>query len=64
MKIVVDYGKCTGLGICESFAPDIFEIDEAGNLLMHGEVVPPDMVDAVRAAVAGCPTEALRLVEE
>ncbi|MFJ2668157.1 ferredoxin [Nocardia fluminea] len=64
MKIIVDYGKCTGLGICESFAPDVFEIDEDGGLLVHGAEVQPDLVAAVREAVAGCPTEALRLVEE
>lgn len=61
MKIKVDYDKCTGLGICESFAPDVFEVDDNGDLVLSTDTVPDGMLDEVRQAVAGCPTEALRL---
>jgi ferredoxin len=61
MRICVDRGRCTGLGICESFAPDVFEVNDDGNLVLSTEVVPQVSVDEVRQAVAGCPTEALRL---
>ncbi|GAA3390649.1 ferredoxin [Cryptosporangium minutisporangium] len=64
MKIVVDFEKCTGLGLCEAAAPDHFEIDDDGGLLVLADDVTPDQVDAVRAAVAGCPTLALRLAED
>ncbi|MDI9976777.1 MULTISPECIES: ferredoxin [Rhodococcus] len=64
MKICVDRTKCTGLGICESLAPDIFEIDDAGGLLLLREDADASVIDDVRAAVEGCPTEALTLVEE
>lgn len=61
MKIIVDYAKCTGLGICESFAPEVFEVDDDGQLVVSTDTVPEGMADAVRQAVDGCPTRALRL---
>jgi ferredoxin len=64
MKICVDRTKCTGLGICESLAPDIFEIDDAGGLLLLREHTDDSVIDDVRAAVEGCPTEALTLAED
>ncbi|MEB3371341.1 ferredoxin [Saccharopolyspora mangrovi] len=64
MKVTVDRAKCTGLGICESMAPDVFEVDENGDLVLLTETVGTDQLDEARAAVEGCPTEALRLVEE
>ncbi|MGW1675378.1 ferredoxin [Streptomyces sp. NPDC002324] len=61
MKINVDRVKCTGLGICESFAPDVFEVDEDGHLLLLRERATPELLESVRAAIDGCPTEALSL---
>ncbi|MFJ9562860.1 ferredoxin [Streptomyces fuscichromogenes] len=62
MKITVDRTKCTGLGICESLAPDVFEVDDNGDLVLKSDTVEDDGLSAVEEAVAGCPTEALRLV--
>jgi ferredoxin len=61
MKIILDRAKCTGLGICESFAPDVFEVDEEGDLILKADTVPNGMLDQVQQAISGCPTEALRL---
>ncbi|KAA1416956.1 ferredoxin [Nocardioides humilatus] len=61
MKISVDYEKCTGLGICESLAPDVFEVDDSGALVLLKESLSDEEREAVEAAVAACPTEALRL---
>jgi ferredoxin len=64
MKIVVDRVKCTGLGICEAKAPDVFEIDEDGALLILDSNVAPDRLKQVKAAADACPTRALSLVED
>ncbi|AII10826.1 ferredoxin [Rhodococcus opacus] len=64
MKIIVDRTKCTGLGICESLAPGKFEIDDDGSLMLLSDTVTDDERDEVDAAIAACPTEALRLVAE
>ena len=61
MKIHLDRGKCSILGICESVAPDYFEVTEDGDIAVLREDVPADRVEELEEAVASCPTEALRL---
>ena len=61
MRVIVDYGKCTGLGLCESIAPEFFEVDDDGEL----QLLRSDAEEARRAeleeACRSCPTEALRI---
>ena len=64
VKVVVDRVLCTGLGICEAKAPDVFEIDEDGTLVVLAEQVEPDQLKQVKAAADACPTRALSLVED
>lgn len=61
MRIALDRTKCTGLGICESFAPDVFEVDDDGDLVLMSDVVPAGLLDEVQQACDGCPTAALSL---
>ncbi|MET7768299.1 ferredoxin [Nocardia sp. NPDC005366] len=61
MKIIVDRAKCTGLGLCESVAPDLFEVDDSGDLILLRDEITEDRRAEVDAAVSGCPTAALRL---
>jgi ferredoxin len=63
-RIAVDYAKCNGLGICESVAPDFFELQEDGSLTLLEEKVGPEQLAEIREAVAGCPTDALSLEED
>ncbi|HKS98741.1 MAG TPA: ferredoxin [Rugosimonospora sp.] len=63
MYVNVDRAKCTGLGICESIAPEHFEIGDDGALiLLHDDVSAAD-VATIEDAVRSCPTAALRLAE-
>jgi ferredoxin len=64
MKVAVDFTKCTGLGICESLAPTVFEVNEEGDLVLLKADISDDELQGVEEAVAGCPTEALRLVRD
>ncbi|NRQ48407.1 ferredoxin [Aeromicrobium stalagmiti] len=59
MKVVVDFEKCTGLGICESMAPEFFEVNDDGELVLLKEDISDEELQAVEEAVASCPTEAL-----
>jgi ferredoxin len=61
VKVAVDFNKCTGLGICESLAPDLFEVNDEGELVLLKEDITDDELQSVEEAVAGCPTEALRI---
>ena len=59
MKIVVDRTRRAGLGLCEAVAPDVFEVDAAGDLVVHERAASDDRRAAVDEAVDGCPTRAL-----
>lgn len=63
MKIIVDRAKCTGLGLCESIAPDLFEVDDSGDLILLQEEITETQRSDMDAAVSGCPTAALSLEE-
>lgn len=64
LKIKLDRSKCTSLGICESIAPEYFEVDDQGQLAVLREDVPEEMRALAEQAVAGCPTGALSLESE
>lgn len=60
MKIHIDEDKCTGHGVCEGLAPDIFEIrGDLAYLLV--EDVPESMRSIMQDSVDQCPVEALRI---
>ena len=61
MRITVDYGKCTGLGMCEAAAPDLFEVQADGSLNVLNDQPGEELREEIEAAVASCPTEALRV---
>jgi ferredoxin len=63
MRIEVDLDKCTGHGICESIAEDVFEVQDDGSLLIREADRPESDRERMRQAVAQCPTAALRLVD-
>ena len=63
MKVEVDFAKCTGLGICESLAPEFFEVNDDGDLVLLKENISDDELSEIEEAVAGCPTEALRIAQ-
>lgn len=62
MRITVDRMKCTMLGVCESIAADIFEINDDGDMIILQEQPGEARRAEVETAVASCPTSALRLV--
>ena len=63
LEVVVDRGRCTGIGICESLDPDRFEVDDDGTLIIHSAQVSQADREAVERAVESCPAAALRLVQ-
>jgi ferredoxin len=63
MKVEVDLDKCTGHGICESIAEDVFEVQDDGSVRIHDGERPEADRDRMRQAVTQCPAAALRLVD-
>jgi ferredoxin len=62
-RVQVDRERCVASGVCESLAPDVFEIDDDGVLPVHLEEPADDELDDVRDAVQQCPARALALAE-
>jgi ferredoxin len=55
---------CHAHGLCAELLPELVDLDEWGYpILADGGVVPPALMDQAKAAVAACPTLALRLVK-
>ena len=63
MRVEVDLDKCTGHGICESIADDVFEVQHDGTVLIHGNERTESDRERMQQAVTQCPTAALRLVD-
>ena len=61
MRIVVDTEQCTGHGICESLAPDVFEVGDEGVVHLLVDDLPEHLRPILDSAVAECPTRSLRL---
>ena len=61
MQVLCDFDKCTGLGLCESLAPDFFEVQDDGSLVVLRETFDEAERPALEEAVRSCPTEALSL---
>ena len=63
MRVEVDLDKCTGHGICESIAEDVFEVQDDGTVRIVDNDRPESDRDRMQQAVTQCPAAALRLVD-
>jgi len=60
MKAKIDEDLCTGCEECVEAVPDVFEMDEDGELaVLKVEVIPGDQEDAVQESADDCPAEAI-----
>ena len=62
MRVEVDLDRCTGHGICESIAEDVFEVQDDGTVRINGDEQPDSDRDRMQQAVTQCPAAALRLL--
>jgi ferredoxin len=63
MQITVDRQRCESHGICAERSPQLFTIDDDGELIAHyeGEKLPPSLEADAAFSVAVCPVAALSL---
>ena len=61
MRVAYDESRCAATGICESLAPDVFEVGDDGWLVVLEVEPAEDRRTAVVEACAACPTGALTL---
>jgi ferredoxin len=63
MRVVLDRERCVGSGVCEALAPEVFEVGDDGIVTVLRPEPAAAEEDAVRDAVAQCPTGALSLTD-
>ncbi|MEU8258690.1 ferredoxin [Micromonospora inaquosa] len=63
MRITVDRDRCEGHGVCETAAPELFLIDDEGDLVFHfeGREIPEEQRAPATNSVLTCPVAALKL---
>lgn len=59
--IEVAMERCEGHGLCEQVAPDIYRLDDEGELVLLAESVPADLVAKAEAGARVCPVAAIRV---
>jgi ferredoxin len=61
VRVNVDMNRCDGFGYCEQQAPEVFRLDDDGELEILREEIPAELSGKVEAATRACPVAALRL---
>ncbi len=61
IKVVVDMDVCQNHGQCVFSAPQVFELDDDGDLVQLQEEVGEDLRDAVEEAADVCPVQAITI---
>ena len=59
--VIVDRTRCTGIGICESIAPDHFEVGDDGALILLEDTISDADREDIETAVRSCPAKALTI---
>jgi sterol 14-demethylase len=63
-RVVVDEVLCQGHAVCESEAPDVFEVPKHGKVTVLDATPPDAQRAAVQQAVTYCPTHAISIQED
>lgn len=63
IRLRVDRNRCTGLGVCQAIAPDVFDIDDDGLMRIIESCPSESLRSALDEAVSSCPTEAISIIE-
>ena len=63
MKVAVDPDRCESHGRCMETAPQVFEVGDDDKMHILMPAPPPELRPQIEAAVAGCPKQALSLIE-
>lgn len=60
--INLDRSRCEGHGLCEQTAPEIYRLDDEGELDLLIDDIPPALRARAEAGARVCPVAALRVV--
>ena len=63
MRVTVDKTKCTGHARCNVFGPDVYPLDELGEVAITEADVPPELEAQAQEGAANCPEGAITVVD-
>ena len=55
LRVIADHDKCIASGACVLACPEVFAQDDDGIVVVLQEHPPPELAEAVEAAVRACP---------
>ena len=61
MKVIVDYELCEANAVCMDCCPEVFEVNDSDELIVHEANVTEALREELEAAVKRCPRQALAL---
>jgi ferredoxin len=64
MKIIVDRDLCEANGVCTSWAPEVFLLDDKNRMVLAVERPGPELGGKIQQAVGRCPRGALSVVDD
>ena len=65
MRVQIDSEKCQGHNRCYALAPELFDVDDYGAAIVVGDgLVPIELQDKARLAVANCPEFAISVIDD
>lgn len=64
MRVQVNLETCQGIGLCEAYAPAIFELADRGYATAVADEVPIDKPESLMEAVRSCPTGSISIFDE
>jgi ferredoxin len=64
VRITIEPTRCEGFANCVNAAPDIFDLDDNGHVVLKNDTVDDSRLDAVRRAVYDCPVNVISFTQE
>lgn len=61
-QIKADYARCEGHGLCEQIAPEIYSVNDDGEVELLVAEVSDDLLAKAEAGARVCPVAALHVV--
>ncbi|MFD8916869.1 ferredoxin [Streptomyces sp. NPDC059569] len=62
MRVHTETDKCVAAGVCVLAAPEVFDQDDDGLVVVLDDSPPSERLEAARDAAARCPAAVIRLV--
>ena len=61
IQLTVDRDLCCGSGLCWDTAPDFFDVDDEGIVVLRRSEAAPADLPLLSAAIRTCPTGTIRM---